>query len=178
MAPRQWGLRDTSEAAARGASQQATKFWGSGWWCRLYLSSPGHAFRGTPVGDWGKWAQFYPPASSPKSSYSGWVINNKKLIPAHVRPQGASHQQMKCFRRDCPPQTLNPSSQVQVPLVPPFLPGWVTARVSHCQCWVWTRVGEGKRTAGREAAGCSHPQAFKWSLHCQPDVCFPATTPT
>lgn len=60
--------------------------------------------------------QFYPPVCSPKSECSGWVTNNKLLGSAYRQPQGASYQWIKCFRRDCPPQTLNGSPYVQEPL--------------------------------------------------------------
>ena len=144
MAPRQWGLRDTSEAG--GAHQQAAK-------SQALLRGAGSIFhlQGIPlerilwsvggmspilsISPWTPWTQFYPSAPGLQSLRSDWVTDNEKHISVHVRPQGASHQVMRCFRRDCPPQTLNLCSYIQVPLLLPLLSGWVTASMSLSQSW-------------------------------------------
>ena len=62
-------------------------------------------------------------------------------------PREQSHQVTRCFRRDCPPQTLNLCSYTQAPLLLPLLSGWVTGSPSLSQ-----RKGGREKDGGREAS--------------------------
>ena len=92
----------------------------------------------------------------------------------HVRPQGAITPSDEMLQKGLPSTDLKPLF-LYTSSSPPSL----ALRVSHWQPESEPEErGEGKGWRQGSFAGCSHPQASKRPLHCQPEVPFPSTPPT
>lgn len=122
-APRQPGLGDTRVAEASGPVHKLPS---SGLCSAVQapsFSSRAYPFRGTR---WGMWRNepnsIHPPrVTNPHAVARSPRTNSSSLHMSSRREPRANP--IKCFRRDCPPQTLNVFWSIQVPLVLLGLPG-------------------------------------------------------